>query len=268
MKKTPGCRHLRHFIVALVAMVSSYGLAATPSRGLAAVPSHAALSTPAVASEASHECFRNHLREAIVLNLERRPLYAALSGGQSKAISDRLVLLERLALVSSHLTNDFDELDRVYRKAGIQVLCEDFMTMAKTPAFKPRFDGRLPRASSFRDYEPSDMKTRLKLALKNDGFTGVKVEAELWLAFLSTEPKLHCMMRHTLESIVRVAILAPRHAEKARKLGLPSPEKLERRLIESHWTVLGQIHRLDRKALPLQVEGLPIICNDVPSLSL
>lgn len=40
--------------------------------------------------------FAHHLREAIALNSERRPGYEARTGGESAALSRRLVLLERL----------------------------------------------------------------------------------------------------------------------------------------------------------------------------
>lgn len=221
----------------------------------------------ATASAGTHECFRAHLREAIELNAERLPLYSALSRGRSEEISKRMISMEKLALTSSHFTHDFDRPDRVYQWAGVHVMCENFVPMAKTPAFRPSFIDGAPSLSSFKDLKPLEMKRRLKTALREHGFEGVRREAEIWLAHLS-EPRLNCMMRHTLESIVRVATLAPRHAQKARTLSLPSPEKLERKLIESHWSLLVNVHWLDEKAARLQSEGLPILCNDVPSLAL
>jgi hypothetical protein len=253
VKKAQGCRVLRHFLVAILATVSCRAFANAETVTI---------------SEHAHECFRSHLREAIELNRERRTLYANASGGRSTAVSNTLIFLEELALAGSHFTHDFDKLDRVYKRAGMNVLCENFVPMSMTPAFKARYEGPAPLASSFKELKASDVKTRLKLALKNEGFSGVKKEADLWIAHLAREPRMNCLMRHTLDSIVRVATLAPRHAEKARSLGLPSPEKLERRLIESHWALLDQVHRLDRRASKLQADGLPIVCNDVPSLAL
>ncbi|MEK7357605.1 MAG: hypothetical protein AAB250_14225 [Bdellovibrionota bacterium] len=243
MKKSQVCPKFRQFLVVALVMISGGALEA-------------------------RECFREHLREAIALNRERLPRYSSLSGGRSEAVSNRLILLERLALTGSHLTHDFDKLDKKYQKAGLQVLCEDFVPMDKTPAFKPQFDGPAPLLTSFRSLQPADIKARLKLALKNGGFLGVRIEAGLWLASISSEPRMNCMMRHTLASIARIATLAPLHAERAKSRGLPTPENLERRLIESHWALIDQIQWVDRKAAGLQAQGLPIVCNDVPPLAL
>jgi hypothetical protein len=85
------------------------------------------------------DCFRDHLRKASALNRTRRPLYSTLSNGRSTWISNKLLFLEDLALLSSHLNNDFDDKDQVYQKAGLEVLCEDFVSMDKSPPFQPRF---------------------------------------------------------------------------------------------------------------------------------
>lgn len=257
MKKAQGCRVFRHILVAIVAAVSCRAFAeGNASASFVSMNAH------------DHECFRSHLREAIELNRDRRSLYSALSDGRSTAISNKLIALERLALVGSHFAHDFDRADRVYKKAGMTILCEVFVPMSLTPDFESRYEGAPPLATSFVELSASDMKARLKLALKSSGLPGVKREADSMIASLANEPRMNCLMRHTLESLVRVVLLAPRHADQAQRLGLPSPEKLQRRLIESHWALLEQVQVLDRKASRLQAEGLPIVCNDVPSLAL
>lgn len=226
------------------------------------------MAMPVLGAERPHACFRSHLREAIEMNRERRGQYASITDSRSVPVSNTLIFLEQLALVSTRLTNDFDQADEVYQRAGFHVLCEDFVPMSATPAFKARFETGAPLVSAFRELDTNSMKARLKDALAKEGFDGVRKEAELWIASISREPRMNCLMRHTLDSIVRVATLAPTHAAMARARGLPSPERLERRLIASHWTLLGQIQSLDRKASSLQATGVPIICNDVPSLAL
>ena len=64
---------------------------------------NATLTTTALAAE-FRSCTREHLEEAITLNKERQPLYAALSNNQSIAISSALIEMEhkllRMAILS------------------------------------------------------------------------------------------------------------------------------------------------------------------------
>jgi hypothetical protein len=74
------------------------------------------------------------------------------------------------------------------------------------------------------------------------------------------------MTRHLLESALRITNGARRYAAEAEARGVASPAGLSRALLSMHLTTLGEGARLDRRAAPLQAEGVPIICQDVPPI--
>src|SRR5215207_3680309 len=76
--------------------------------------------------------FEHHLREAIALNRERAPRYAALSDGASRPISRGLIAAEYLLLPVARW---FDRRAASYHRAGIPLLEDLFVPMALTPAF-------------------------------------------------------------------------------------------------------------------------------------
>jgi hypothetical protein len=90
---------------------------------------------------------------------------------------------------------------------------------------------------------------------------------------LADYPRFFCMGRHLVESLVRIAALAPRYEEtRIQRKVKSSPLPISRGLIESHLTLLATTGEavgqpgLDTWAAPLQAKGIPIICNDVPPI--
>ena len=84
---------------------------------------------------------------------------------------------------------------------------------------------------------------------------------------LSIEPRFNCLLRHVLESALRIAKHAPVYIDMAKMKGLLSPEKLLWRMIRSHFWGMNEIMEIDRRAAVLQARGIPIVCNDVPPVS-
>ena len=160
--------------------------------------------------------FAGRLEEALRVNLERMPLYARLTGGESERISRRLIRWERWALP---LARWVDRRARPYNARGIGVVADDFVPMAGTPAFRERFaDAPLPLAA-FRPADARRIRRWLALALKTGGFGGIAEALREELAALEAVPCYHCMLRHLLESMLRVANLAPAHAARRRRRG-------------------------------------------------
>ncbi len=138
--------------------------------------------------------------------------------------------------------------------------------MKHTPTFRTRYENGYPQAANFVQLDSSEITSKLKLALKEEGFAGIYAEAKRYIALLHTEPRLNCLMRHTFESIARVAALAPGHLQASRSLELPSTEDLSMSLLESHFYMINQMNSLDKLALPIQISGVPILCQDVPPI--
>lgn len=203
-----------------------------------------------------------HLREAIALNRERMPLYDSLTDGRSRAVSRRLIWAERLALPVAWV---IDRRARLWQEHGVRIVCEDFVPMAGTPAFRARRDDTVPPPP----FVPADarrIRRSVVLSLRAEGFEGAGDAFEAELERLEEVPAYHCMLRHLLESALRISRLAPVHDAEARALGLPSTRGLSKTMLDLHLMILGEAARLDRRAAPLQAEGVPIVCRDVPPI--
>ncbi|HEU0014835.1 MAG TPA: hypothetical protein VFQ45_14205 [Longimicrobium sp.] len=211
---------------------------------------------------AEGRCMERHVREAIALNRERMPRYAALTGGRSAPISRRLIRTEQLTGVVARYV---DWRARPFQRAGIRIVCDDFVPMAHTPAFRERVPDP-PPLSAFAPADARRIRRAVKQALRVGGFPAASAALEVEIARFSTTPAFHCMLRHLLESALRASSQAPRYAAQARALGLRSPEGLSRMLLDLHLTGLGEAAALDRRAAPLQSEGIPILCQDVPPI--
>jgi len=203
-----------------------------------------------------------HMREALALNRARAPLYAELTRGRSRGISRTLVWAERAAIpVARYL----DWRAAEFQRAGIAVVCDDFVPMHDTPAFRPRADDP-PPLSAFAPADVRGLRRAVRRAYRAGGFAAASGALEGEVERLSAVPAFHCMTRHLLESALRVSNGAQRHAAEARARGIASPAGLSRTLLELHLGALGASARLDRRAAPLQAEGVPILCQDVPPI--
>lgn len=208
------------------------------------------------------DCFQRHLRDAIRLNERRAPLYAAWSDGAARPVSRRLIRAERRALMAAWLV---DRRARRFQEAGIPIGCAEFISMSLTPPL-----GTAPLAPPPEPYTPGpdadSLASALASAYGSGGFAGVAAAAEGLLETIDEKPRYHCMLRHLVESLWRVAELAPWHAVGANEAGLPATVPLSELLLRLHLAALPDGARLDREAAPLQQAGIPILCRDVPPI--
>ena len=206
--------------------------------------------------------FEHHLREAIALNRERAPRYAALSAGASRPISRGLIAAEYLLLPAARW---FDRQAAPYHRAGIPLLEDLFVPMAHAPAFgSVRLmgddgpSGPVPR--------PAATRRRVGRAYREGGFTGAASALGSDLSALAVAPQANCLVRHLLESALRLATLAPNHVARCDERGLPSPTPLLARLLWMHLWGLTPAAALDRRARPLQMRGIAILVQDLPPI--
>lgn len=215
-------------------------------------------------AKAEHSCFNRHLTEASALNAQRKFLYSELSGGQSIAVSDALITFEKDLLRQANLV---DIVAYPYQVAGIPIVCEDFVSMANTPAFKPRFAQGAPSLEQFHPASLQVILPPLREALKEKDFVKIVDLTSKDLAELEKEPRFNCLVRHFLESIRRIADLAPRlQAEAKAKLGFGGTLFLSRKMLQGHLDTLEEAARIDVMAAPVQALDVPIICQDVPPI--
>ncbi len=205
-------------------------------------------------------CFGQHISDALTLNKERRPLYSQATDGQSEAISRRLIRSEELTLAFAKY---FDLRAYHYESKGVPVLCDGFVSMSKTPAFVAV---KTVPQSDFVITDPKAIKNRIVQAYLMGGFDGIVTAIDRELEPLNIEPAYDCMVRHILLSIRRFALQVNAHNVEAKDLNLPSTDSFTWALIKSHLLSLPSMTKLDRLAQPLQSQGIPILCNDVPPL--
>jgi hypothetical protein len=229
-----------------------------------AAPLRAQEPAPAETEAPESRCMERHLREAAALNRQRMPLYDSLSGGRSRGISRRLIWTERLAVPVAWWV---DWRARQFQREGIRIVCDDFVPMAHTPAFRARAADPPPPLSAFVPADARRIRRAVQRAQRVGGFAAASGVLEREIARLGETPAYHCMLRHLLESALRISNQAPRYAAQARERGLlASPAELSRTMLDLHLSMLGEAARLDARAAPLQAEGIPILCQDVPPI--
>lgn len=205
-------------------------------------------------------CFETHLIDAIALNQERTPHYAAASGGRSQAISSRLISSERTLLP---VARRFDASAAAWQRAGIGVMCDEFVPMDRAPSFVDRV---APPTSPFVSRSGVAIAARLTAKLTLGGHPALRAAIEAELADLAATPQYHCMLRHVLESTRRAIDQGAAHELAAERLGLPSPHSLSRDFILAQLAGIALATGLDRAAAPVQAAGIPIVCRDVPPI--
>lgn len=205
--------------------------------------------------------FQRHLREAIEVNRARAPAYAALSGGASLPISRALVRSERLLLPVAWW---LDRRAEPYHRAGVPLLEDLFVGMDAIPDLPcaPSAPGTPPPAAP----PLGAIRRRIARAFGGGGLAGARPVLEEEVARLAAAPGFDCMLRHLLESALRLCSRAPLHVRDAGERALRSPEGIVRTLFRLHLRGLGPAARLDARARPLQARGIPILCRDVPPI--
>ncbi len=215
-------------------------------------------------------CFEQHLKAAIQLNQERMPLYSKLSNRESEKISKKLIFSENLAIYFAKYY--FDRLAQPFQLMGIPILCAEFVPMSTTVGFFQSLEKgpQFPRPLSVPP-EPLDIhqiEENIRVAYKEAEFEGIADYLKIVIANLEGNSQHYCMTRHVLESILRAALLAPKHMEKAHALGLPSPKELSWNFIIAHLFTLSETNKIDQEAFSVQIIwGIPIICGDIPKIS-
>ncbi len=125
-------------------------------------------------AQASETCFRDHLKEAIALNTQRKPLYSNLTNGQSEAISDKLISMENIALLYTHLPmGNFDKKLSEFKKYGVDATCEAFVSMASVTEFNSRFK--------------SEVQTQCMTKHIEDSVTRIESLLPIWLRRITLE---------------------------------------------------------------------------------
>lgn len=211
---------------------------------------------------AEERCLEQHLKDAMMLNRARLEKYSVLTHGASEEISHRLLGFEFLGLFPSAFLDGQAE---SFQKEGISIVCDELVAMSTVPEFVPKSASVPEPLSRFVPLSPEDISAEIESAYEKESFSGVSKATQKWLAVANQAPSYHCLMRHFLDSIVRAANLAPLHIAQAQKLGeTRSPANLSWEFIKMELFGLSQMESIDELAAPIQAQGIPILCQDVP----
>ncbi len=206
-------------------------------------------------------CITIHLKEAIDINTERKPLYSKLTNGASERITEELIALEQQMLVGSFF---LDRLAKKHQENGMPVFCQDMIPMEETPDFSYGYSDGAPNIKNYKRPDGKTIKRDLKNALNQGGFAALDRVAMRWYNTLADQPKFNCLTRHFLEALVRSSRLAHKYDQYARKTGVPSPDRLMKHYLRLSLIGINPGVKLDAMAAPLQARNVPILCQDVP----
>ncbi|MFP5520011.1 MAG: hypothetical protein ACLGGX_08920 [Bdellovibrionia bacterium] len=207
-------------------------------------------------------CFTRHLREAIVINNERSAEYQKLTQNQSTEITHRLVMMEKGLLLGAYLV---DKLATYWQDNQIPMICNDFIEMSLTPASQTSYADRAP-LQPIPEISLNSYQSKVSTLLKKNDFNSIEEITEAHLAVLSLEPRAHCLVRHFLESILRISYHTPKYIEQARNKNIQSPRWLLKTVIKNHLPLLAEAKEIDNLALKFQKQHVPIVCQDVPPI--
>ena len=226
---------------------------------LGAAPSLARAEEPSVwAKVNSAHCFREHLEEAISVNHARRPGYSAMSQGRSDSISVDLIALDRFGLTVAPF---FDFRSRNFtQRSGVAINCEVIPSMFTAKPMRGR--GPTSPVTLYKDISPTDILFHARaLHFKygdGSGLEYLKRYLASEVAPLELSPQYNCLARQFLKSMVRLIDVAADHPELVEDPGYPWA------LIETTLVQLEAMSALDHRAAPLQAEGIPILCQELP----
>jgi hypothetical protein len=213
-------------------------------------------------SHAEERCLEQHLKDAMLLNRTRLQKYSALTDGASEEISYRLLGFEFLGLFPGAFLDDQAE---SFQKEGISIVCDELVSMSTVHEFVPKTASDPEPLSTFHPLSAEQVSTEIESAYEAESFVGVTKAAQKWLAVANQSPSYHCLMRHFLDSIVRAANLAPLHVAQAKQVGeTRSPADLSWEFIKMQLFGLSEMESIDELAAPIQAQGIPILCQDVP----
>jgi hypothetical protein len=208
--------------------------------------------------------FEQHLREAIEVNKSRAALYSKLTNGQSIWVSRMLIISEVLSLPFSKFP---DLWGNYFIKRGIPILKEEFMPMDGIGMFSNQYPFNPEPLSEFIPQNGKLISRRIRAAYQTGEFSGASAQIEIELKMIESPCAYHAMLRHILESLLRISNLAPLHEKRRLELGIKrSTLPLSQYLFYSHFSAFAFACWLDKKAAPIQSRGVPIIYQDVPSI--
>ena len=203
-------------------------------------------------------CFESHIQESIALNKKMKGYYSFQTHKQSDHIFNFLILGERAALIGAKY---FDREAKKFHDQGQDIFCQEFVPM-NLKSNKHQAPSELPP----KDFDWKKYSKLLKREIRLRDFEAIKDYSLEALKELEKQPQYHCFTRHLLESIYRFAHFVQVRENQSLKLNLDSPKDLLARAMEFQRLGLLGAHKIDQMSQPIQMQGIPILCEQLPPL--
>lgn len=203
--------------------------------------------------------FTAHVKESIVINRARKPIYREITAGKSDRVFSKLINLERMMIPFALV---YDQRARSFQKSGVPVLKDEFVSM--NFEFDPTVR-KYPEAEA-RDIPWEKFRSDLQELIRKKDQPGLLRETHGIVEEMKMQPDYWCLTRHLVESFHRFAYFLPERVKAAKELGVKSPEKLLWDIVEFHLIGFPRFMKIDRLAIPIQREGIPILCQELPDL--
>jgi hypothetical protein len=218
------------------------------------------------ASGSDSACLTNHVREAVDLNTERKELYHRHFGSSVSALFGKFIFIEKVML---SFTKGTDKRSTIYRQEGIPLFCRELAPIYRTPDFsvaRPSADGK---TSAFNRHQIQVFKKEISKLLKSESYPHYPQTRNYLLRqilLLEQTPNQQCLVRHFFESMAASLREIPHYDLEIKNKGMKSAQKLFLKHFESQLFALGFMAWFDRKALPHQLTGVGIFCQDIPPI--
>ncbi len=205
-------------------------------------------------------CFTHHIQESIKINQESSTFYRALTGGESDKVLKKLITGEKASL---KIAKSFDKKVQTYHQHGIDLLCQEFKEMIPfEPSLKdPRVQHVDPLSLKYFSFYK-----KINNAIKTKDENIIRTEALKVLIELHQSPPYHCFTRHIIESIYRFAYYVPIRKKQSEDKNLKDPTKILIQVMKLQLLVLPFAQYVDKLSAPIQKQGIPILCNELPNL--
>lgn len=208
--------------------------------------------------------FEEHLREAIALNTERKPIYAALTDGATAPLSYLLIASEEALLEDAR---SFDERARPFQTGGIPIVANDFVSMTLVAAH----DAPVPHQGHWEPQMRDEATAALAPLLTVDPKQFEDVCHLIYGALQALEEledayDVHlAMTKHMLESAGLAALHAIDYAEQSRgQTTTLSADLVAFQLVGPVRDDVGLT--VDWLVAPFHEQGVGLIVNDVPPI--
>jgi len=210
--------------------------------------------------------FTGHVKKAIALNSVRKEYYAMVSGGATSNVSRLYTSLEYCLLP---LTGFFDRWALKFRKAGIPVLRDDFVSMTNIAPVesKPLRSGMLDRGGR------KQLRKLLRVWQCQSGVAAARKDfIKVQLLAMSAlhdlrqlELRYQCHLALSIHFVESIG-LAARNADRLSQQFAGRTDNFYRAFVALQISGVRLFSKVDIEAQPFHRAGIGIIVNDLPAI--